>query len=249
MSEDLNGRVALVSGGSRGIGAAICTSLAASGATVAVNYRRDAAAAAAVVATIEAQGGRARAFAADLGDPEQCAALVAAVEAEFGAVEILIHNAGLQHSAMAHRMSDLQWHEAIAVNLSAAFFLSRAALPAMRAAASGCIVFISSASGTVPQVGAAGYVAAKHGLHGLTKALALECAPKGIRVNAVAPGITDTDMIAELDEQGRAGLLRGVPLARIAQPEEIAAMVDFVVRGASYSTGTIFHVSGGYAMP
>lgn len=247
MSEDIRGRVALVTGGSRGIGAAICEQLGAAGAQVAVNYRQQRAAAEAVVAKLEAAGAQAQAFAADVGDPEQCARLVGEVEAWRGPVDILVHNAGLQHSAMAHRMSDAQWHESIAVNLSAAFFLARAVLPNMRAAGRGCIVFISSASGSVAQVGAAGYVAAKHGLHGLTKALALEGARKGIRVNAVAPGITDTDMIAELDERGRQALLGRVPLARVATPAEIAETVSFVIRGASYATGTIFHVSGGYA--
>jgi acetoacetyl-CoA reductase len=242
-------RVALVSGGSRGIGAAICRSLGATGATVAVNYRSNEAAAAEVVASIEAAGGHARAFAADVGDPADCVRLVSEVEATLGEVDILVHNAGLQHSAMAHRMTDTQWHESLAVNLSAAFYLARAVLPAMRASRRGCIVFVSSASGSVGQIGAAGYVAAKHGLHGLTKALALESARKGIRVNAVAPGITNTDMIAELDDQQRAGLLARVPLARIADPEEVAATVDWVIRGATYSTGNIFHVSGGVAMP
>ncbi|NVB37538.1 SDR family NAD(P)-dependent oxidoreductase [Pseudenhygromyxa sp. WMMC2535] len=246
--DDLSGRVALVSGGSRGIGAAICSELAAAGAVVAVNYRSSAAAATQVCGDIQAAGGRAQAFAADVGDPRQAAALVASVTESLGSVDILVHNAGLQHTAMAHKMSDQQWDEALAVNLSAAFYLSRAALPAMRAAGSGCVVFVASASGSVAQVGAAGYVAAKHGLIGLTKALALESANKGIRVNAVSPGITDTDMVADLDERAKAGLLARVPLGRMASPEEVAATVAWVIRGASYSTGNVFHVSGGVAM-
>ncbi|MFV8752983.1 SDR family NAD(P)-dependent oxidoreductase [Nannocystaceae bacterium ST9] len=246
--DDLNGRVALVSGGSRGIGAAICRALAAAGASVAVNYKTHEAAALEVCRAIEARGGRARAFAADVGQPDAAADLVARVQASLGPIGVLVHNAGLQHSAMAHRMSDQQWRESIAVNLDAAFWLARAVLPAMREAQAGCIVFIASASASAAQAGAAGYVAAKHGLIGLTKALALESASKQIRVNAVSPGLTDTDLVAGLSPEARAGLLARVPLGRIATPEEIAATVDWVVRGATYSTGNVFDVSGGVVM-
>jgi len=245
---DIQGRVALVSGGSRGIGAAICRTLAAAGASVAVNYEHNAAAAAAVCRDIVGSGGRARAFGADVGQPDQVERLVHDVTEAYGAVEILVHNAGLQHSAMAHRMTDVQWNEALSVNLSAGFYLARAVLPPMRAAAWGCVVFVSSASGSVAQAGAAGYVAAKHGLVGLTKALAVESAPKGIRVNAVAPGLTDTEMVRGLSHDQRSGLLERIPLGRIATPEEVADTVAWVVRGATYSTGNVFHVSGGVAM-
>ncbi len=246
--DDLQGRVALVSGGSRGIGAAICRTLAAAGASVAVNYRTNQAAALAVCADIVGRGGRAQAFAADVGQADQVADLVGRVQATLGPITVLVHNAGLQHSAMAHRMSDEQWHESIAVNLDAAFYLARAVLPEMRAAQTGCIVFIASASASVAQAGAAGYVAAKHGLIGLTKALALESASKQIRVNAVSPGLTDTDLVAGLSSAAKAGLLALVPLGRIASPQEVAATVDWVVRGATYSTGNVFDVSGGVAM-
>lgn len=253
---DLDGRVALVTGGSRGIGAAICRALAAAGATVAVNYRSNEDAALRVCAEINAArnsagpqiGGEARPFAADVGRSASVRALVDAVNSAFGPVDVLVHNAGLQRSAMAHRMTDEQWHEVLAVNLHAAFYLARAVLPAMRSAGSGCLVFIASASASVAQPGAAGYVAAKHALIGLTKALALESANKGIRVNAVSPGLTDTDMVANLSPEQRAGLLRRIPLGRIATPEEVAATVEWVIRGATYSTGNVFHVSGGVAM-
>ncbi|WP_052555765.1 SDR family NAD(P)-dependent oxidoreductase [Enhygromyxa salina] len=245
---DLTGQVALVSGGSRGIGAAICRVLAARGAKLAVNYRSSEAAAMKVCSDIKADGGVAHPFVGDVGDPAQVAQLVAAVTNTWGPVNILVHNAGLQHSAMAHRMSDEQWRASLAVNLDAAFYLARAVLPAMRAAEAGVVVFIASASGSIAQAGAAGYVAAKHGLIGLTKALALESAAKGIRVNAVSPGLTDTDMVADLSPDQRAGLLRMIPLRRIASPEEVAATVDWVVRGATYTTGNVFHVGGGVAM-
>ncbi len=245
---DPTGKVALVTGASRGIGAAIARELARAGARVAVNYHRSETAALAVCREIAEAGGESRAFAADVGRSDAATGLVEAVRDSLGPVEILIHNAGLQHSAMAHKMTDAQWDEALAVNLSAAFYLARAALPAMRESGSGCIVFIASASASVPQAGAAGYVAAKHGLIGLTKALALESAGKGIRVNAVSPGLTETDMVASLSPEQRGGLLRKIPLGRIADPEEVAAMVEWVVRGATYSTGNVFHVSGGVAM-
>lgn len=246
---DLDGRVALVSGASRGIGAAIARELAGLGARVAVNYRNNEAAAREVCEQIAAAGGEARPFQADVGDSAQVGALAAAVESALGAPEILVHNAGVQHTAMAHKMSDEQWRAGLAVNLDAAFFLARAVLPAMRAAKFGAIVFIGSASGSVAQVGAAGYVAAKHGLIGLAKALALESARKQIRVNVVAPGLTQTDLVAGLSDEQRAGLLARVPLGRMASPEEVAATVAWVVRGATYSTGNVFHVSGGVAMP
>ncbi|PRP93389.1 3-oxoacyl-[acyl-carrier-protein] reductase FabG [Enhygromyxa salina] len=245
---DLDGQVALVSGGSRGIGAAICRALAGAGAKVAVNYRTSEAAARELCEAIEARGGQARAFAADVSEAAQVEALVESVTEAWGPVNVLVHNAGLQHSAMAHRMRDEQWHAALGVNLHAAFYLARAVLPAMRTAESGSIVFIASASGSIAQAGAAGYVAAKHGLIGLTKALALESARKGIRVNAVSPGLTDTDLVAELSPEQRAGLLGMVPLGRMATPDEVAATVEWVVRGASYSTGNVFHVGGGVAM-
>lgn len=241
-------RVALVSGGSRGIGAAIARTLARSGANVAINYHRSEAAAIEVCREITEAGGEARAFGADVGDSASATALVHDVARTLGPIDVLVHNAGLQHSAMAHKMTDAQWHEALAVNLHAAFYLARAVLPAMRDAESGCIVFIASASASVAQAGAAGYVAAKHGLIGLTKALALESARKGIRVNAVSPGLTETDMVASLTPDQRDGLLRTVPLGRIASPEEVATTVEWVIRGATYSTGNVFHVSGGVAM-
>ena len=244
----LDAKIALVSGGSRGIGAAICRKLAAAGAKVAVNYRASESAARALCEEIEAAGGEARPFAADVSDAGQARRLVDAVLEAWGPIEVLVHNAGAQHSAMAHKMSDEQWHASLAVNLHAAFYLARAVLPAMRQAKSGCVVFIGSASGTVAQAGAAGYVAAKHGLIGLTKALALESASKGIRVNAVAPGLTDTDLVADLSSEHRAGLMNMVPLRRMASPEEVSATVDWVVRGASYSTGNVFHVSGGVVL-
>lgn len=246
--DDLRGRVALVSGGSRGIGAAISRRLAASGATVAINYRSNEAAAQVLHRELVEAGARADLFAADVGQPDQAAALVERVTATLGSVDVLVHNAGLQHSAMAHRMTDQQWREAIAVNLDAAFYLARAVLPAMREASSGCIVFIASASASVAQAGAAGYVAAKHGLIGLTKALALESASKQIRVNAVSPGLTDTDLVAGLSDEARRGLLARVPLGRMATPDEVAECVEWVVRGARYSTGNVFDVSGGVAM-
>lgn len=241
-------QVVLVTGGSRGIGRAIALRLAAKGATLVVNYRSEEAAAASVVARIEGVGGQAVAVQADVGRPDEAQRLVDGVLEQFGQLDVLVNNAGIQRSAMAHKMSDADWHDVIAVNLSAPFFLSRAALPAMRAAGRGHIVNIASASSFVAQPGVASYVASKHALIGLTKALALENAKKGVLVNAVAPGLTRTDMVSGLTEAQRAGLERLVPMGRLGEPAEVARLVEWLVTEGSYSTGNTFHVSGGVAL-
>jgi NAD(P)-dependent dehydrogenase (short-subunit alcohol dehydrogenase family) len=145
-------------------------------------------------------------------------------------------------------MSDADWHDVMNTNLSAVFYLCRAVLVSMLEARAGHIVNVASASSFMGQRGAASYVASKHGLIGLTRALAIETAPSGILVNAVAPGLTDTDMVRNLTPEQREGLLKMVPLRRIAAPEEVAAMVSFVITRAGYSTGNVFHVSGGVVM-
>lgn len=244
----LQEQVAIVTGASRGIGRAIALHLARLGASVVVNYRSAEDKALAVVREIEAAGGSARCVRADVGDPEQAAALVAGVIEAHGRVDLLINNAGIQRSGMAHKMADADWHDVLAVNLGAAFFTSRAALPSMRAAGRGHIVNIASASSFVAQAGAVGYVASKHGLIGLTKALALENARKGVQVNAVAPGLTRTDMVTGLDEKQRAALERIVPMGRLGEPEEVASLVGWLVTEGRYSTGNTFHVSGGVAL-
>jgi NAD(P)-dependent dehydrogenase (short-subunit alcohol dehydrogenase family) len=190
----------------------------------------------------------ARAAQADVGRPLEAKQLVEGVLETEGRLDVLVNNAAVQRSALLHKMSDEDWHGVLDTNLNAVFYLCRAALPSMLAARAGQIVNIASASAFVAQRGAAGYVASKHALIGLTKALALETAGRGPRVNAVAPGLTDTDLVRGLSDAQREALLKLVPLGRLADPDEVARMVELVVTDASYSTGNVFHVSGGVVM-
>lgn len=246
----LEGRVALVTGASRGIGRAIALHLAELGANVTLNYRdRDEEAREALEATQRrAVGGEASLARADISDRDQAARLVEGVLDRHHRLDILINNAGIQRSALVHKMSDADWHDVLDINLNAVFYLCRAALPSMLAAGRGHIVNISSASGFMGQRGAASYVASKHALTGLTRALAVETASRGLQVNIVAPGVTETDLLGGLDERQRERLLQMVPMGRIAGPEEVASMVGWVVTKATYSTGNVFHASGGVIM-
>lgn len=242
----LHGQVALITGGSRGIGRACALHLGALGAKVAINYAHNETAARSVAEAVVATGGSPPLVVqADVADAAQVERMVDAVSSGLGPVEILVNNAGIQRASMAHRMTDEDWDRVIATNLSGAFYTSRAVLPSMRARGAGQIVNIASASSYVTQMGAASYVASKHGLLGLTKALALENASKGLRINAVAPGLTDTDLVGDLSEAQRESLQRLVPMGRMATPAEVAEMVAWVLTGATYSTGNVFQVSGG----
>lgn len=244
----LEGQVAIVTGASRGIGRAIAVRLGGLGATVIVNYRVGRDSAEAAVREVVAAGGAARAGQADVGRPAEARRLVEDALAEHGRIDVLVNNAAIQRAAPLHKMTDGDWQDVIDVNLSAVFHLCRAALPAMLAARRGHIINVTSASAFTAQRGAASYVASKAGLIGLTKALALETASKGILVNAISPGLTDTDLVRGLTDAQRQALLGMVPLGRIAAPEEVAAMVGFLVTDARYSTGNVFHVSGGVVL-
>jgi NAD(P)-dependent dehydrogenase (short-subunit alcohol dehydrogenase family) len=244
----LDGNVALVTGASRGIGRAIAVQLGALGARVVVNFRDQAAKADETARLVGEAGGAGEPSQADVGRPAEARRLVEELLARHGRLDVLVNNAAIQRSAMLHKMSDADWQEVIDVNLSSVFHLCRAALPSMLAAKRGSIVNVASASAFMAQRGAASYVASKHGLIGLTKALALETASKGIRVNCVAPGLTDTDLVRDLTDAQRSALLGMVPLGRIGAPEEVARMVALVVVDATYSTGNVFHVGGGVVM-
>ena len=242
----LEGRVALVTGGSRGIGAAICRRLASEGATVAVNFAGRADAAAEVVASIVDAGGRASAFQADVSEPAACDALIAAVLEAYGRLDVLVNNAGITRAGLLVRMSDADWDAVISTNLSGAFYMTRAAGKVMMKARSGSIVNISSVVGLGGNAGQVNYAAAKAGLLGLTKSVARELASRGVRANAVAPGFIATDMTDALPEAARDAVAGQIALGRFGTPEDVAACVAFLASDdASYLTGQTIAVDGG----
>jgi 3-oxoacyl-[acyl-carrier protein] reductase len=234
---------ALVTGASRGIGAAIARGLAADGWAVGVNYRSDREGAEAVVAGIEGDGGRAVALGADVVDPGAAEQLFEALEGRYeGPVLALVNNAGITADDLTPSLSDEAWDSVIDTDLSAAFRLTRRALKPMLRARAGRIVNVASFSGLRANPGQANYAAAKAGLIALTKTSAVEVARRGITINAVAPGVIETDMTSDLDGE----LLSHVPARRLGTPEEVAACVRFLISDqASYVTGAVLTVDGG----
>jgi 3-oxoacyl-[acyl-carrier protein] reductase len=245
MTAELREGCALVTGASRGIGAAIARELAADGWAVGVNYRSDRDGAVAVAEEIERAGGRATALAADVSDPAAPDELFGELEQSFGMpVLALVNNAGVNRDDLAPSLSDEEWSIVIDTNLGAAFRLTRRALRGMLRARAGRIVNISSVAGLRANPGQANYAAAKAGLMAFTKTVAVEVARRGITVNAVAPGLIDTKMTSGVPGE----LLAAVPARRIGRPEEVAACVRFLAsEHASYVTGAILTVDGGLA--
>jgi 3-oxoacyl-[acyl-carrier protein] reductase len=236
---------ALVTGASRGIGAAIAKSLAADGWPVGVNYRSDKQAADKVVAEIESDGGKAVALGADVADPGAADELFKSVESHFDApVLVLVNNAGITRDDLAPSLDDDQWSAVIDTDLTAAFRLTRRALKSMMRARSGRIVNISSVVALRANPGQSNYAAAKAGLIAFTKTAAVEVARRGVTVNAVAPGWIETEMTAGVSDD----LLKAVPARRAGKPEEVAACVRFLVSDeAGYVTGAVLSVDGGLA--
>jgi 3-oxoacyl-[acyl-carrier protein] reductase len=243
---ELDGKVALVTGGSRGIGAAICRELGAAGAGVAVNYARDASAAAAVCEQITAAGGAAQAVQGDVSSADGAAALVAAVESQIGPIEILVNNAGITRDDLIMRLSEEDWRDVIDTNLGGAFFTCRALSRPMLKRRSGAIVNISSIVGVRGNAGQTNYAASKAGLIGLTKALAKELGGRGIRVNAIAPGYIATELTDALPDAARDAILANTPLGRLGDPSDVARAVRFLCSdAAAFITGDVLAVDGG----
>jgi 3-oxoacyl-[acyl-carrier protein] reductase len=247
MMNGLAGRVALVTGGSRGIGEAIALRLAAEGATIAVNYypgfELDAEG---VVTAIESSGGHAEAFPGDVSDSASCAALVEAVVDAMGSLDILVNNAGITRDGLIVRMPDEDWNAVVSTNLSGVFFMTRAAGKVMMKARRGCIVNIASVVGMMGNAGQANYSAAKAGVIGLTKTTARELASRGVRCNAVAPGFIATDMTAKLPESVREQLMTQIALGRLGSAQDVASAVAFLCGDdAAYVTGQVLAVDGG----
>lgn len=247
----LKDRVVLVTGASRGIGAATARLLAAHGAAVAVNFRESEEAARRVVEGVLAGGGRAIAVRADVRDRGQVEAMVAEVTRRLGPVDTLVSNAAI--SFPMKPFAEYRWDEFAAKldgELAAAFHCCQAVLPGMRERRRGCIVAVSSTLSRRPGEGFAAHTCAKAGLDGLMKALALELGPLGIRVNVVAPGLTDTDATARLPQQVKDWTARATPLGRIAQPDDVAGAVLMLVSDAAgFVTGAYVAASGGAYMP
>jgi 3-oxoacyl-[acyl-carrier protein] reductase len=244
---DLTGKSALVTGGSRGIGRACCLTLASAGARVCVNYRVEAPSAELAVEEIENAGGEAFALAADVSRREEAEMLVDETVHRFGSLDILVDNAGIWKGSPVDEMSDDEWGEMLAINLTGTFLCTRAAVPVMKEARSGRIINISSTAGQRGEAFHSHYAATKGAVISFTKSLAVELAPHGITVNCVAPGWVATDMSQEsLLGPERDAILATIPLGRVARPEEIAGAVAFLASDlATFVTGEILNVNGG----
>ena len=246
MEKELSGRIALVTGSSRGIGAGIAIALGAAGASVAVNYRQNEEKALEVCRAIAEASGKAEAFGADIEKPHEIADLFTQMEEKLGPVDILVNNAGIHQHLPVEELAYEDWLRVVQVNLNAAFVTCKRAIPGMKERGWGRIVNISSINAFGGTSVECHYGATKAALVGLTKALALETAPHGITVNAIAPGAIDTDML-DADRPGRREKLTAhIPVGRIGTPEDIAHAAVFLASPrASFITGHVIHVNGG----
>lgn len=245
----LKDKVALITGGSRGIGRATALELASLGAKVAVNYAGSEGKAQEVVEEIKAMGGEAIKIKADVANSEEVQAMIKEVIGTFGSLDILVNNAGITRDNLLMRMKEDEWDSVIATNLKGVFLCTKAVSRQMMKQRSGRIINISSIVGVSGNAGQANYVAAKAGVIGLTKTSAQELAARGITVNAIAPGFIATDMTDELSEEVKNGILSQVPLAKFGEVADVAKVVAFLAsEGSKYMTGQTLHVDGGMVM-
>jgi 3-oxoacyl-[acyl-carrier protein] reductase len=249
MQISLKDRIAVVTGGSRGIGRAIAMTLAAAGATVIVNYQRNAAAADETVAAITAADGAAISIQADVSVSADVERLFKTVIDQYGTVDILVNNAGITRDTLLLRMKEDDFDTVIDTNLRGVYLCTKAALRPMTRARSGRIINITSVVGLIGNAGQSNYAAAKAGIIGFTRAVAREMASRGITVNAVAPGYIETELTAGLGEQVRAAILEAIPLGRLGTPQDVANLVCFLASdAAAYITGQTLTVDGGMVM-
>jgi 3-oxoacyl-[acyl-carrier protein] reductase len=249
MSMSLQGKIALVTGASRGIGRAIAIGLAEAGADVAINYAGNEQAALETAEAVRAQGRQAITIKADVGDAEQVESMVKQVLEHFGRLDILVNNAGITRDNLLMRMKEEEFDQVINTNLKGVFNCMKAVTRPMMKQRSGRIINISSVVGAVGNPGQTNYVAAKAGVIGMTKSAAKELASRGITVNCVAPGFITTEMTDVLSEETKEQLLKSIPLGRLGQPEDIARIVRVLASDdAAYMTGQTLHVDGGMYM-
>lgn len=246
---NLTGKVALVTGASRGIGQAAAIELAKAGADIIVNFIGNEAVAQETVEAIEALGRKAIKIKADVGNADDVQAMVDEAVAAFGHIDILVNNAGITRDGLLIRMKDSDWDDVLNINLKGVYLVTKAVAKLMVKQRAGRIINMTSVSGVTGNVGQANYAAAKAGVIGFTKTCAKELAARGITVNAVAPGFIETAMTDVLPEKIKEGIAATVPFGRMGQPEEIASVVTFLASDfASYITGQVLNVDGGMVM-